>query len=747
MTSLDKLVGESNWITWKFHIQLILEEKELWDLVTDGLELEETAVDKKNVATRKKDATAKRLIGMSVGESAAIHILACKSAKEMWEALHEVYELKNEMSILALNEKFLSARKEQDENMSSYVARVQEMARKLALFNNPVPDQMLMANILRGLGKQYQHFATSWESAPISERTLGNLKARLMIEEDRLDLKGSEETGLALAATKQKLPSSDGHEQEDDRDWKKKVKCFFCKKTGHIRRDCKFRDRGYESGALIAHSHNGQSGEKWIADSGATDHMCNDKSVFESLKNCQKAITVANGATIMTTGRGTVRIKCFDGKTWRERVMVDVLLVPELAYNLFSVTKAMDKGYRFTSSARECKITNGANTIVIGTRDAGWFTMKVETVRNVVIRRPEKQLIGMAEEPAPAVSTEGGNKRELSDSEGDVKQVDSEIPAPRESLCSVTEGSVCANKLRSGRALALLAISEPYGNAKRDDEQREQCQITMADEMEQLVDYRWTNKFVGELRKAGLFWCMDPVLYAKKIIERYRMTEDHPVSTPCGYINNNSALKLKKEKQRVVVSYEKADHHTVVPRMDSCHRYKLQKGRGSGQAGPCGRRLQPGCDRDKGGLELGGRQLRARSVHVPRRPPGKGDATLSTGAIAGPGPHQGEAGVDVGEKVARTDEARVATGRPLQRRAEDVRGVRVGLRAGADVTEDGRGTPVDAQGQYQPGAVETQGLLKDPESEQAGRRGGDQEGVQEVGDDAPPGSALACLRG
>lgn len=159
---MQNLVGESNWITWKFSIQLVLEEKELWDVVTEEIASND-AQDKKCTAARKKDATAKRIIGLSVRKAAVIHILACKTATEMWDELDVAYERKNEMSVLALNEKFLSAKKEEGETICTYVARVQELARKLKLANNPVPEQMLMANILRGLAKQYNNFATSWE--------------------------------------------------------------------------------------------------------------------------------------------------------------------------------------------------------------------------------------------------------------------------------------------------------------------------------------------------------------------------------------------------------------------------------------------------------------------------------------------------------------------------------------------------------------------------------------------------------
>lgn len=120
----------------------------------------------------------------------------------MWSKLHEVYELKNEMSILALNEKFLTAKKLADEPMPPYIARVKEMARKLKAMKNPIAQGTSMSNILRGLPKDYRHFTTSWELTHPSERTLSNLRARLSIEESRLNIGPAEHSGMALVAKK-----------------------------------------------------------------------------------------------------------------------------------------------------------------------------------------------------------------------------------------------------------------------------------------------------------------------------------------------------------------------------------------------------------------------------------------------------------------------------------------------------------------------------------------------------------------
>ena len=220
--SLDKLIGEENWTTWKHQVQVILEEQELWEVVEKGLNGGEGALEAvkktKFIAERKKDVTARRIIATSCCQKPIIHILACKTAKEMWEALHEVYEIQDYLSILALNEEFVSAELKVSEKISVYVARVQEMARKLKSYGNPIPDQMLVAVILRGLGCKYRHFRTIWESAPRDERTLKILKARLMIEEGRLEEFSPREniTVFALSAKAETCGGINAERNEND---------------------------------------------------------------------------------------------------------------------------------------------------------------------------------------------------------------------------------------------------------------------------------------------------------------------------------------------------------------------------------------------------------------------------------------------------------------------------------------------------------------------------------------------------
>jgi hypothetical protein len=68
-----------------------------------------------------------------------------------------------------------------------------------------------------------------------------------------------------------------------------------------------------------------QNAPIFIIDSGATHPMCNNQSLFQDLKPLRRPIKVADNRTIYTTGIGSIG------------PLKDILLVPDLTYNLLSV--------------------------------------------------------------------------------------------------------------------------------------------------------------------------------------------------------------------------------------------------------------------------------------------------------------------------------------------------------------------------------------------------------------------------
>jgi hypothetical protein len=103
---IPKLKGIENWAVWKFQTRVILQSSDAWSIVdgssaipVQGQTIDETTFNRTLAAWKKNDSIAQRIIATTVEEKPLLHILNCKSAKDMWDKLIQVYEQKSETSI------------------------------------------------------------------------------------------------------------------------------------------------------------------------------------------------------------------------------------------------------------------------------------------------------------------------------------------------------------------------------------------------------------------------------------------------------------------------------------------------------------------------------------------------------------------------------------------------------------------------------------------------------------------------
>lgn len=81
-----------------------------------------------------------------------------------------------------------------------------------------------MTKILLTLPEKYKHFSVAWDSTPSSERTIDNLRARLLKEQEKSKANGKD-TKIAFNALRNQ------HK-------KTTTSCFTCGQQGHLKKDC-----------------------------------------------------------------------------------------------------------------------------------------------------------------------------------------------------------------------------------------------------------------------------------------------------------------------------------------------------------------------------------------------------------------------------------------------------------------------------------------------------------------------------
>ena len=106
---------------------------------------------------------------------------------------------------------------------------------------------------------------------------------------------------------------------------------------------------------------------KWIVDSGATCHMCCYDKLFDELHSLEQPLEVmlGDGYAAEATGRGTVVLELTEvgGKASRCKLH-EVQYVPDLSYNLLSVSKAAKarKIVKFTVAV--CEILDSNKKVI-----------------------------------------------------------------------------------------------------------------------------------------------------------------------------------------------------------------------------------------------------------------------------------------------------------------------------------------------------------------------------------------------
>lgn len=140
----------------------------------------------------------------------------------------------------------------------------------------------------------------------------------------------------------------------------KKLKCFVCHKVGHKAAECPDRSKAMKEdmnmtsanvteekagGICFAAGNVREEKVQWLADSGASEHMSNNKSLFEQLVPLKNPIEIAvalNGKSATAKYSGSIKMIAASESKKRECTLENVLFAPDLRCNLFSIRRDGD---------------------------------------------------------------------------------------------------------------------------------------------------------------------------------------------------------------------------------------------------------------------------------------------------------------------------------------------------------------------------------------------------------------------
>jgi hypothetical protein len=89
--------------------------------------------------------------------------------------------------------------------------------------------------------------------------------------------------------------------------------CFTCGSPDHMEKDCPKRGKSKSSHGVAFIAAEDSDPRLWFLDSGASQHMTRDKSLFktlEPLKDGEREIKFGNKGVLKATRVGTVELRC-----------------------------------------------------------------------------------------------------------------------------------------------------------------------------------------------------------------------------------------------------------------------------------------------------------------------------------------------------------------------------------------------------------------------------------------------------
>jgi hypothetical protein len=183
--------------------------------------------------------------------------------------------------------------------------------------------------------------------------------------------------------------------------------CYNCGKKQHFKRECKNKkkqkkndhkvpnkanmvEKNFDIVAMVSNLHISMISElnmtdakskslDWWYDTGATVHVCNNKSHFKSLEDATfgQQVQMGNNGTAKVEGKGTVELEFASGK---KLTLINVLYVPEIRKNLVSANLLCKKGVKAVIESNNLILSKGEVFVGKGYSCDGKYKLSINKI-------------------------------------------------------------------------------------------------------------------------------------------------------------------------------------------------------------------------------------------------------------------------------------------------------------------------------------------------------------------------------
>ena len=356
------------------------------------------------------------------------------SAAQAWKNLCSKYSPNTVAEKIRLKKELQQLKLEHaSDDPDVWLTKLELIRMKLIQFKAGVSDDDLMMHVLNNLPSDYNQLIVTMEyMMSKDELDMNNMREMLNLAFSRMNPGGNVEE-KALAAkhyTKQfkkncRICGQQAHKAEDcwekeenkhkrPANWKSRLpgktttpntnnsnstkkyegECGYCHKKGHKESECRKKIKEAANIAqqqndtdhvmIVDHAMYAGNQNTWIGDTGATSHMTNNDFGMFDCSTTSSSVFVGNGKALKASKIGKLKLQSvIDGKS-TSFTLKDVLYVPELSGNLFSLTKGIQNGYELKSmkiaSTTSLVLSKNNFKLIFSKKDSNLLSCDLERV-------------------------------------------------------------------------------------------------------------------------------------------------------------------------------------------------------------------------------------------------------------------------------------------------------------------------------------------------------------------------------
>ncbi|CAL9011160.1 unnamed protein product [Prunus brigantina] len=393
--SIETLIG-SNYSKWREDVEIAL-----------GLLDYEIAIEEDALAEPDADASAGTkakyakwikankmailIMRRSISPSVRGSITSCDNAKKFIDSIGEKFRESEKAEIGTLMGQLTDTKYNGERCVRTHILNMLEIGNKLKALKVNVDETMMVHFAINSLPSTFKHLRSTYV-AQKEKWTVTDLISICVQEEQNMKKdKAEEKINMVQNSFKRDFGKGKdfGKKNKGEKETKglkpEELKCYFCKKFGHMKRNCdrykrwldKQKAKGKSDQVNVCFESNAIeiSSDSWWLDSGATVHVANCLQGFKTKRLPSKAemkVFVGNGERVKVEYIGLARIELESGFVLE---LVDVVYIPSMKRNLISVSKLVKSNLQFEFDKSGFSIFRNKVMIGNGFLDDGMFRL------------------------------------------------------------------------------------------------------------------------------------------------------------------------------------------------------------------------------------------------------------------------------------------------------------------------------------------------------------------------------------